>query len=155
MVSDIKHVTLSNNLAITSNVKFTCLLGQRPRQRLNSLLFCAGSDWVTSRSVFWNYIWWLHYEHRALSQQTNENTYNNDLTNTRRVRSVSRNIFWHVIDNCKSRSWSLSISVFWQDDLLLMIVAHVAVLPDQTLGQLLGHTRARGPQVVCVLKDVT
>ena len=35
-----------------------------------------------------------------------------------------------------------------------MIVAHVAVLPDQTLGQLLGHARARGPQVMRVLQDV-
>ena len=35
-----------------------------------------------------------------------------------------------------------------------MIVAHVAVLPDQTLGQLLGHPGARGPQVVRILQDV-
>ena len=35
-----------------------------------------------------------------------------------------------------------------------MIVAHIAVLPDQTLSQLLGHPRARGAQVMRVLKDV-
>ena len=44
---------------------------------------------------------------------------------------------------------------FDDHNLLLMIVAEVAVFSDQTLGQLLGHTRARGPQVVRVLKDVT
>ena len=35
-----------------------------------------------------------------------------------------------------------------------MIVAHVAVLPDQALGQLLGYPRARGPKIVRILQDV-
>ena len=58
-----------------------------------------------------------------------------------------------MIDDCKSTSKSLSITVC-SDDLLLMIVAHVAVLPDQALGQLLGDAGAGGPQVVRVLQDV-
>ena len=35
-----------------------------------------------------------------------------------------------------------------------MIVTHVAVLPDQALGKLLGDPRARGPQIMRVLQDV-